>query len=383
MWPPSAGVAHTRPPARTRTLVASNCAVWIWPGIPLTVRRGAEIIPVAAATIRFWIARLHGPDALHKELVWAVCEAISRLSAGDESAAQRTLDSLGLTALSVEGAAFAAAVVRHVAVHLPDVAAVAKYAHGNGSSETLRALLLAQPLAFEQLVKGGPWDSSKHPRWPAGAPDSQGGRFAPSDSSGGAPPPDGPPPGVPPLVVTSRKPPPGIGHNQGPPLEEPPEIPQEPLSGGARTTFIKLAVRWLETALAISDPEARVFLSLLQASSWILEQCYPYIAAFFTPPKTLRELQDDANFPAKGYDIHHIVERAQAAAEGIPKSVWDAPENRVRIPTLKHWEITRWYMTPDEECGGLSPRDYLRGKSWDEKYRVGRRALIKFKVLRP
>jgi hypothetical protein len=34
----------------------------------------------------------------------------------------------------------------------------------------------------------------------------------------------------------------------------------------------------------------------------------------------------------------------------------------VRIPTLKHWQITGWYMTPSEDYGGLSPRSYLRGK---------------------
>jgi hypothetical protein len=27
------------------------------------------------------------------------------------------------------------------------------------------------------LAKAGAWDESKHPRWPAGSPDHQGGRF--------------------------------------------------------------------------------------------------------------------------------------------------------------------------------------------------------------
>jgi hypothetical protein len=55
----------------------------------------------------------------------------------------------------------------------------------------------------------------------------------------------------------------------------------------------------------------------------------------------------------------------------------------VRVPTLKHWEITGWYMTKNKDFGGVSPRDYLRGKSWDEKVRVGRDALIRYKVLKP
>ena len=36
------------------------------------------------------------------------------------------------------------------------------------------------------------------------------------------------------------------------------------------------------------------------------------------------------------------------------------PENLVRIPTFKHWEITGWYMKKNFDYDGLSPRDYLR-----------------------
>ena len=38
-------------------------------------------------------------------------------------------------------------------------------------------------------------------------------------------------------------------------------------------------------------------------------------------------------------------------------------DSRLSIPTLKHWEINAWYSTPNEDFNGLSPRDYLRGKS--------------------
>jgi hypothetical protein len=241
--------------------------------------------------------------------------------------------------------------------------------------------------AARLLAKAGPWDSSKHPRWPAGAPESQGGRFAPAGSSGSwvasLPDTDKPPTELPQIEVPAV-PPPGIGHNQGPPLEEPPEIPPTPLSDSARNAFAKLAVRWILQALGLgAAPELETFLLLLQASAWIAEQCYPYIAAYFTPPETLQELQQDAQTPMKGYDIHHFVESSQAAAEGVPKSIWDGPENKVRVPTLKHWQITGWYMTPNENYDGLSPRNYLRGKSWDEKVRVGRDALIYFGVLKP
>ena len=61
----------------------------------------------------------------------------------------------------------------------------------------------------------------------------------------------------------------------------------------------------------------------------------------------------------------------------------DGPDNLVRIPTLKHWQINGWYSTPNKDFGGLPPRDYLRGKSWDERERVGEMALVLYGVLAP
>jgi hypothetical protein len=378
----SAGSALARSPEGGRTLVASNGAVWIWPGIPLTIRQGHEVLPAAESTIRSWIALLHGVDALHKELKWAVASAAQYLNAGNEIAAQRVLDSLGLISAAPTGAMFMIAVAEEAGAYIPDVFVESQYLVSGASGASLQALRIAGASVSHRLVKAGPWDSSKHPRWLKGAPERQGGRFKPSDSADEPSSASEPPPRSRPLTVYSRKPP-TIGHNQGPALEEPPKIPPEPVSGSARIAFIRLAAKWLTAALEISEPEAGAFLAILQASSWIAEQCLPYIEAYFTQPKTLEELQHDANFPEKGYDIHHTGEKAQAAADGVPVSVWNAPENKVRVPTLKHWEITGWYMTKNKDFGGVSPRDYLRGKSWDEKVRVGRDALIRYKVLKP
>ena len=75
-------------------------------------------------------------------------------------------------------------------------------------------------------------------------------------------------------------------------------------------------------------------------------------------------------------------ERASALEDGF--RVWqvDGPENLVRIPTLKHWEITGWYNEGNEAFGDMSPRDYLRGKDWNTRRRVGLYALTKFGVLK-
>lgn len=97
----------------------------------------------------------------------------------------------------------------------------------------------------------------------------------------------------------------------------------------------------------------------------------------------MEELQQDALEPANGYNIHHVVEQSSARADGYPMSKIDAPENLVRVPTMKHWDINGWYQTSNDDFGGASPRDYLRQKDWDERERVGLHALRQFGILKP
>ncbi|WP_439924834.1 hypothetical protein [Nitrobacter sp. JJSN] len=48
------------------------------------------------------------------------------------------------------------------------------------------------------------------------------------------------------LIQLAGDPPPGMGHNQGPPLDEPPGIPSErPLTSAQRTAFLRAAASWL------------------------------------------------------------------------------------------------------------------------------------------
>lgn len=76
-------------------------------------------------------------------------------------------------------------------------------------------------------------------------------------------------------------------------------------------------------------------------------------------------------FPRPGYDIHHIVERSAASQPGFPVHMLNAPENLVLIPTFRHWELNAWYEQKNENYGGISPREYLKGKDWTERFRVG------------
>lgn len=119
-----------------------------------------------------------------------------------------------------------------------------------------------------------------------------------------------------------------------------------------------------------------------ETASWLYDK-YPYIKAYLDGPKPLDELQGDVGKPEKGYEVHHIVEQTAAAREGYSQEDIDAPDNLVRISTLKHWEITGWYMRGNERYGGLSPREYLREKDWDERRQVGLDSLIEAGVLKP
>ena len=175
--------------------------------------------------------------------------------------------------------------------------------------------------------------------------------------------------------------PPGIGHNQGPPLEEPPRIPPRPPAiPKGLNAFVKAAAYWLAAA---GKGVAARYLKILRAVYWVTTLALPYIRAYLSPPKTLEELQQDVLNPQPGYNIHHIVEQTPARDNRFPEDMINGPDNLVRIPTLRHWQITTWFQTGNPDFGDLSPRNYLRDKSWEERRRVGIDAMIRFGVLKP
>jgi len=155
-----------------------------------------------------------------------------------------------------------------------------------------------------------------------------------------------------------------------------PRIPrQRPSNPRERTAIAKEMARWIaEKGLAAAD--------FISKSSW-LYHAMPYISSYMDAPKSLEELQQDALSPKAGYDIHHIVERSSAFQAGYPQFKIDGPDNLVRIPTMKHWEINAWYQRANNNFGGMSPREYLRYQDWDERERVGLDALQLFGILKP
>jgi hypothetical protein len=107
------------------------------------------------------------------------------------------------------------------------------------------------------------------------------------------------------------------------------------------------------------------------------------INSYNDPPKSLPDLQDAVSTPGPGYHKHHIAEQGEARKDGFPEEVIDDPSNLVRIPKMKHEEITGWYQRKNPEFDGMPPREYLSGRSWEVRRSVGLDALRRFGVLKP
>jgi hypothetical protein len=182
----------------------------------------------------------------------------------------------------------------------------------------------------------------------------------------------------------------GSGLGDTPPPDIPPIQP-------STTQQINALLRSLATRLSIAqavlgaayefDPEMAIVLAAIEATLWLADYA-PKIFSYLDAPKTLAELQNAATPPASpGYEIHHIVE-AQYRNSG-PNSnsqrfgaLLESRENLVRVPYWKHVEISAWYSRSNRDYGGLTPREYLRGKSWEEQYNVGIGILQDYGVLK-
>jgi hypothetical protein len=163
------------------------------------------------------------------------------------------------------------------------------------------------------------------------------------------------------------------------PTNRNPKNPEDrPPKSKDRTKAKKAAARLLDQL----GSTVEVAVAVAKLGSW-LQTYSAEIDAYRDPPKSLEELQRAASTPAAGYDIHHIVEQTSARRGGFPNEVIDSPENLVRVPRLKHQEINAWYQTKNEDFGGLTPREYLSGRSWEVRKSVGMDALRMYGVLKP
>lgn len=160
------------------------------------------------------------------------------------------------------------------------------------------------------------------------------------------------------------------------PTNDTPEVPKKAPSSTKERNRI---ARSIATYALL---RGRGIFQIIGGSYWLYDE-YPRMQAFLDPPRSLEELQQAVADPKYGYDIHHIVEKSSALEDGFPKDQVDGDDNLVRVPTYRHWLINAWYQTPNPDFGWQSPREYLRGKSWEERRHVGLDALIDRKVLKP
>lgn len=232
---------------------------------------------------------------------------------------------------------------------LPDPPAaerLAKVADGLDAASEPHDLVNRHEMA-PPLDKASP-DDPNHPGWPKGEPDGRGGQFRPKTDA-------------------ERF---GVGGNNGPPLEE-----ESPVSRNVITRTLAAAI-WGAIRGGLRGGLAGLAAGAVSAAA------FPHVKAYFDPPKSLEDLQQAAQSPPEiGYDDHHIVEQATAAADGSEDALIAAPENLVRIPKVKHWELNKWYETARPRFNDMTPRQYLKRRSWDERSRVGLEGLREVGVL--
>jgi hypothetical protein len=168
------------------------------------------------------------------------------------------------------------------------------------------------------------------------------------------------------------------------PLDDPaPKIPRRmPEPGGERMRFVRAAAGWVRRQLRRHAPAVDVFFGALDQVKEI-NALTAAIKSANDPEKTLEELQRPVGSASQaGYHDHHIVNQHDGNRNLFGDGRIDSRENLVRIPVLKHIDISAWYSKGNRDFGGLSPRDYLRDKDWDEQMRVGLDLLRDRKVLK-
>ena len=352
---------------RPRLLLAKASAVWLWPGIPLTERRGTTVLPISPDAMRFWLSKFLRPEIVGRPVPMHIAQAAVRLASGDEAAAQRCLDRADAATLSPEGAMLAAAVAARFGIDIPDMPIAKRMPLWDRHfASDLAPGFDRFAEAADWLDKAGNWNPDDHPRWPKGT--TEGGRF------------QGKPAASPPDPEPDRH---GIGGNKGPPLlDDAPPVPAEDPGPSSRWQVIKAVAAWAAKQGAIMAGEdiaggpVGLLLNAAQIASWVHDYG-PYIQASLDAPQSLEDLESAAHGPARrGYDVHHIVEQASGRSGEIPTDLIDSDENLVSIPTSRHWELNSWYQTPDAafpdgEGNSMTPRDYLQGKGYDERRRVG------------
>jgi len=124
-----------------------------------------------------------------------------------------------------------------------------------------------------------------------------------------------------------------------------------------------------------------------------VQEEFPNIITFMEPAKRWDQLVATTEYEAfdsqeafekkyrpagAGYEWHHIVEQKSGFS---PTEIYNT-DNIVRVAKGRHWKITSLMTQKREELGGLSWREWLRGRSFEEHMRVGWGLLEEAKVMK-
>src|SRR5258708_1631995 len=187
------GRADARGTMRPRTLACTADGIWLWPGTPLTERRGVALVPIPTPQLYQHVATLHGPAVHAAALARVIERAGACLNMGWLEEAERVLAAAPLPPVSFDGAALMQAIGRRLSVSVPDVE-IAGWPSASPPAlfeqlarvhdRKIAVALALEPVFNPDLQRVAPanvpFDPTRHPRWPAGQPD---GPSCPSQAS--------------------------------------------------------------------------------------------------------------------------------------------------------------------------------------------------------
>jgi hypothetical protein len=226
----------------------------------------------------------------------------------------------------------------------------------------------------------GDFDDAEHPRWPAGTPDGQGGRFRPKDEGAAD-------------DEATRK------------QKLADKIRRLDLRRRARIESVTAAKIAVEAALNVvpvvgEGADLKILYDLAEACAEFGQLRIDINAAIDfikTGPHSLDELrvsQENQSFTSfaglkarlgaavSGFQLHHIVEQSAIDGQNITARMAHNTENVVRIPTLFHEAINERYSGPSEADPSRTVREWLQDKSYEEQRAYGLQVMRDLGIIR-
>jgi hypothetical protein len=134
------------------------------------------------------------------------------------------------------------------------------------------------------------------------------------------------------------------------PLDDPaPKVPRQmPETREGRMGFVRAAAGWVGRQLRRHAPAVDVFFRALDQVKEI-NALTAAVKSANDPARTLEELQKPIGSPSQaGYQDHHVVNQHDGNRKLFGDSRIDSRENLVRIPVVKHLDISAWYQTQQD-----------------------------------